>query len=114
MPTTQDSYMHQGVTDDNPIIDDNDECLLGTDSRVDHDSSDVQFSTQQQVAQTTSISFAMLKRVACELVEVTMKLNDESKRVAVCGMMLRATNLLRGNGVLGQSGFEQAVEQYLH
>lgn len=65
-------------------------------------------------AQQTSITFAMLKRVACELVEVAMKQNNESKKVTVCGMMLRATNLLKGNGLLGGAGFEEAVEQYLH
>ena len=43
---------------------------------------------------TTSITYAMLKRVACELVDVTMKQNDASNKVSVCGMMLRVTNLL--------------------
>ena len=43
---------------------------------------------------STTVTYAMLKRVACELVDVTMKQNDGSNNVSVCGMMLRVTNLL--------------------
>ena len=85
-----------------------------------HDDNGVQLTKTQQlegVAQKStsrSITYAMLKRVACELVEVAMKQNNEEKKVTVCGMMLRATNFLKGNELLGGAGFEEAVEQYLH
>ena len=50
---------------------------------------------------TTNVTYAgMLKRVACELVEVAMKQSNEAKRVVICGMMLRLTNLLKGNELL--------------
>ncbi|KAI2495957.1 hypothetical protein MHU86_18567 [Fragilaria crotonensis] len=63
---------------------------------------------------SSTITYAMLKRVACELVEVAMKQNDASKKVSVCGMILRVTNLLKGNDSLGTATFNEAIEQYLH
>ena len=63
---------------------------------------------------SSTITYAMLKRVACELVEVAMKQNDASKKVSVCGMMLRVTNLLRGNDSLARAKLDEAIEQYLH
>jgi hypothetical protein len=45
---------------------------------------------------TTNVTYGMLKRVACELVEVaSMKQSNETKRVAICGMMLRLTKATR-------------------
>ena len=61
---------------------------------------------------TTNVTYGMLKRVACELVEVAMKQSNEAKcGVAICGMMLRSTNLLKGNELLRGAGLEEAVEQ---
>ena len=128
MEEIQDSFIQAAVGDDPKLADDDDESLGSIKSKVDFDLRSTQQqvsvqpgesrvennpqSTQQQFAKT-NITFAMLKRVANELVEVTMKLSDESKKVSVCGMMLRATNLLKGNGVLGQAGLEESVEHYL-
>jgi hypothetical protein len=123
MEEIQDSFLQAAVGDDPILADDDDESLGSVESKVDFDLR----STQQQVSvqpgesrvennpqfAKTHITFAMLKRVANELVEVTMKLSDESKMVSVCGMMLRATNLLKGNGVLGQAGLKESVEHYL-
>jgi hypothetical protein len=109
IPTTQDSFIIAGGAmkdDDNSdynsgVRDNNESIVCLTDDVV--------------IAQSSStITYAMLKRVACELVDVAMKQNDASKKVSVCGMMLRVTNLLRGNDSLARAGFNEAIEQYLH
>lgn len=107
IPTTQDTFIgaaggttHEGVDNDDSIL-----------------YNETQNLVSEVVAAKASptITYAMLKRVACELVEVAMKQNDASKKVSVCGMLLRVTNLLKGDdSSSGAPGFDEAIEQYLH
>jgi hypothetical protein len=98
-PTTQDSFIVTGGAsqdDDNSGVGDDNESIV----------CQSQLLTDNVVmAQSCStITYAMLKQVASELVEVAVKQNDSSNKVSACGMMLRATNLLRGNGSLASAG----------
>jgi hypothetical protein len=102
IPTTQDSFFDAGGVsqdDNNSGVGDNDESILCHSHQLLTD--DVVMAPSG-----STITYAMLKRVACELVEVAMKQNDASKKVSVCGMMLRVTNLLRGNDSLARAGFD--------
>ena len=59
MPTTQDSFMEE-ATGDNPIIDDNNECMLvTTDSRL--DDSDVQFMLASALQCSSGLPVNLLK-----------------------------------------------------
>ena len=110
IPTTQDSFFDAGVAsrDDNDSgVGDNDESILCHSHQLLTDDS-------VMAPSSSTITYAMLKQVACELVEVSMKQTDASKKVSVCEMMLRVTNLLRGKDSLARAGFDEAIEQYLH
>ena len=99
-PTTQDSFIVTGGAsqdDDNSGVGDDNESIVVCQSQL--------LTDNVVMAQSCStITYAMLKQVASELVEVAVKQNDSSNKVSACGMMLRATNLLRGNGSLASAG----------
>jgi hypothetical protein len=110
-PTTQDSFIVTGGAsqDDDNIagVGDDDESIVCQSQLLTDD---------VVMAQSCStITYAMPKQGTSKLVEGAMKQNDASaKKVSVCGMMLRVTDLLRRNDSLASAGFDEAIEQYLH
>jgi hypothetical protein len=110
IPQTQDCFIVAGGTaQDNDknshVVDNNDNCM-SCQSRL------LIYNVVMPCSSST-VTYAMLKLVACELAKDVMKQNDTMKKLSVYGTVLWVTNLLKGNDSLRRPGFNEAIEQYL-